>query len=423
MRNHHQFPRTSVDGTRTSVLVFNAGSASLKFEVVSLDPADHRLDTSSIQLSAAIEGIGSNAVLSVLKGKDVVHQERIVASDYAEATRRSLEWLDSARHGLARTADLDIVGHRVVHGARRFNGPVQINDDVMAGIESLEDLAPLHNEPAVRIIRAARAALNSKIAMVAVFDTTFHQDIPAQAAAYALPYEVASRHSIRRYGFHGISHQYMTRRYAQLTGKDVDAVNIVTLHLESGCSAAAIRAGKSVDTSMGFTPLEGLVMGTRCGDIDPAIVGYLARKEQVGVNEVEEWLNKKSGLLGISGRSHDTRPLMQHFSTDERSRLAMEVFCYRARKYVGAYIAALDGAEAIVFGGGIGEDTPFVRKRICEGFRWCGLKLDQQVNEGFINREGRISAEDSRLHAYVIPVEEGLMIAHEAVRCVRPVKK
>jgi acetate kinase len=205
-------------------------------------------------------------------------------------------------------------------------------------------------------------------------------------------------------------------RYAQITNTPTEAVNIISLHLEGGASATAIRCGKSVDTSMGFTPLEGLMMGKRCGDIDPAIVGYLARKEGVEVKEVEEWLNKQSGLLGLSGLSHDTRILMQHYDTDERVRLAMDVFCYRIRKYIGAYLAALDGATAIVFGGGIGENTLFVRERVCESLKWCGLVLDRDRNQRTIDREGCISTDDSRLHAYVIPVEEGLMIAREAIR-------
>jgi len=304
----------------------------------------------------------------------------------------------------------------VVHGGDRFTAPMRIDDEVIAGIEALKELAPLHNQPAVSVIRASRNKLG--IPMVAVFDTVFHRTIPDRAKFYAIPPDLAERHKIYRYGFHGISHQYLTQRYAQIVGKFNESVNIITLHLESGCSTTAIQAGKSIDTSMGFTPLEGLMMGKRSGDIDPAIVGYLARKEKVEVSEVEEWLNKKSGLLGLSGVSHDTRELMQQLD-NERVRIAMEVFCYRIRKYIGAYLAVLNGAEAIIFGGGISENTAFVREQVCEGFEWCGLKLDRDRNQKTIDCEGRISTDDSRLHAYVIPAEEGLMIAQEAMRCIR----
>lgn len=279
----------------------------------------------------------------------------------------------------------------------------------------LEAIAPLHNQPAVSVIHASRDKLD--VPMVAVFDMVFHRHIPDRAKLYAISPDLTARHKIYRYGFHGISHQYLTDHYAQIVGKSTESINIITLHLESGCSATAIQAGKSIDTSMGFTPLEGLMMGKRSGDLDPAIVGYLARKENVEVSEVEDWLNKKSGLLGLSGVSHDTRQLMQQFETNEQVRLALDVFCYRIRKYIGAYLAALEGAEAIVLGGGINENTPFVREQVCKGFEWCGLKLDDERNRKTINCAGRISSDDSRLHAYVIPVEEGLMIAQEAVHC------
>ncbi len=392
-----------------NVLVFNAGSASLKFEVIST-PDSTNSDMGHKLVSAIVEGIGENAVLSQQEGKKVITREQITAHDYEEATHRALEWLDS------QLKEINIVGHRVVHGGNKFTAPVLINDRVIAEIEALEELAPLHNSPAVSVIRAARAKLGADMAMVAVFDTVFHRTIPEYAKLYAIPPELSERHQIQRYGFHGSSHQYLLTRYAQIVNRPQEDVNIITLHLESGCSATAIQAGKSIDTSMGFTPLEGLMMGKRSGDIDPAIVGYLARKEGVEVGEVEDWLNKKSGLLGISGVSHDTRELMKHYDANERVRLALEIFCYRIRKYIGAYLAVLNGAQAIVFGGGIGENTPLVRAKVCSGLEWCGLKLDGEVNQHLIDSEGRISTDDSQIHAYVIPTEEGLMIAHSAIR-------
>lgn len=393
-----------------NILVLNVGSASLKFEVVATSD-NPSIDQMHKLVSGTIEEIGDNAVFSELKDKQVINQQQTTAHDYEEATKRVLEWLDKNPN-----AKFDIVGHRVVHGADKFSAPVLINDDVIADIEALEELAPLHNAPAVAAIRASRSVLGANMPMVAVFDTVFHRSIPEYAHVYAIPPELSERYRIRRYGFHGISHQYMTTRYGLLTNRLSEEINIITLHLESGCSATAIQGGKSIDTSMGFTPLEGLMMGKRCGDIDPAIVGYLARKG-LEMAEIEDLLNKKSGLFGLSGLSHDTRSLMKHFDHNERVRLAMDVFCYRIRKYIGAYLAALGGAEAIVFGGGIGEDTPFVREQVCLGLEWCGLTLDRDRNQQTIFSEGRISTDDSRLHAYVIPVEEGLLIAQETAKC------
>jgi len=291
---------------------------------------------------------------------------------------------------------------------------------VLGAIEALTDLAPLHNAPSLKAIRAARAVLGDGVPMVATFDTAFHRTLPARAWRYAIPLELAEKHRIRRYGFHGLAHRYMTERYAAIASRPLQEVKLVTLQLGNGCSATAIDGGRSVDTSMGFTPLEGLMMGTRSGDADPSLAGFLARQEGVDVGEVESWLNTRSGLLGVSGRSGDMRELLEAENDgDGRGALAVEMFCYRVRKYVGAYLAALGGAEALVFGGGIGENAPSVRARICAGMDWCGLKLDQGRNAGAIGREGRISRDDSWLHAYVVPVDEAAVIARDTVRCLR----
>ncbi|MGL5792829.1 MAG: acetate kinase, partial [Waterburya sp.] len=233
-----------------------------------------------------------------------------------------------------------------------------------------------------------------------------------------LPLELADKHQIRRYGFHGISHQYLARRYAQITKRPLEAIKIITLHLEGGCSATAVKNGQSIDTSMGFTPLEGLMMGKRCGDLDPAIVGYLAEKENTSVANIEAILNSKSGLLGLSGLSHDTRELRDNLA-DKRVNLAFAVFSYRLRKYLGAYLATLNGAEAIVFSGGIGENTTLVRKLVCQELKWCGLTLDLERNEKVIDCEGRISTDDSTLHAYVIPTQEAIAIARSTIQCLK----
>jgi acetate kinase len=235
----------------------------------------------------------------------------------------------------------------------------------------------------------------------------------------ALPQELARRYRIRRYGFHGISHEYLVGRYARMTNRPMENVTAITLHLEGGCSICAIRDGQSVDTSMGFTPLEGLVMGTRSGDLDPALVSYLARKENVGAEEVERWLNERSGLRGMSGMSNDMRELIAAYENDLRARLAVEVFCHRARKYLGAYLAALGGADAIVFSGGIGENAPLVREKICERMEWCGLSLDKIKNAAAIGAEGPISPASARIQAYVIPSDEEAIIARAAARLFR----
>jgi acetate kinase len=257
------------------------------------------------------------------------------------------------------------------------------------------------------------------VPMVAVFDTSFHHTIPDQAALYAIPHELSRKHKIRRYGFHGLAHQYDILRYAESSGKSATQVSAVTLHLGNGCSATAIRNGQSIDTSMGFTPLEGLVMGTRSGDLDPALVSYLGRKEHIDADAVESWLNKRSGLLGLSGISSDMRELTAAYDSDPRACLAIDVFCYRARKYLGAYLAVLAGAaQAVIFSGGIGENSPRIRKIILAGMEWCGLSLNDLANERVIGCDGRISAAKSQLEVFVIHTDEEAIIAQETTRII-----
>ncbi|HEY7390558.1 MAG TPA: acetate kinase, partial [Bryobacteraceae bacterium] len=317
-------------------------------------------------------------------------------------------------------SDLHAAGHRVVHGGELFHESVIITNDVLKGIEECIDLAPLHNPQNLKGILGVREVFGDKMPQAAVFDTAFHTSIPEHAYLYALPYHLYRRHRIRRYGFHGTSHRYVAYRYRALRGLTREQTNVITLHLGNGCSAAAIRAGHPVDTSMGMTPLEGLVMGTRSGDLDPAIVGVIAAKEGLSTNEVEMLLNTQSGLLGISGLTNDMRVLLDEYREhdDRRVRLAIEIFCYRARKYIGAMLASMGGADAIVFTGGIGENAPEIRARICEGLEWAGLKLDQERNTLTAGREGHISSDDSRLSVYAIPTDEELLIARDTVRCI-----
>ncbi len=252
-----------------------------------------------------------------------------------------------------------------------------------------------------------------RLPIYAAFDTSFHSTIPVKAGLYAIPFELTQKHRIRRYGFHGISHRYLLERYATIVGKRPSDLNLVTMHLESGCSVTAIAQGRSVDNTMGLTPLEGLMMGTRSGDVDPALVAFLSREEQLATEDVIELLEMKSGLLGVSGKSLDTRVLMRAYDANERVRIAMEMFSYRVLKAVGSYLAALGGADAVIFGGGIAENTSLVRQRMCDGLHWCGLEMDSEQNGVLIDVEGRLSTDRSPIQAYVIPVEETLEIAYE----------
>jgi acetate kinase len=295
-----------------------------------------------------------------------------------------------------------------------------VTDDVWREIEELIDLAPLHNPHNLKGIAAARTVLGPGVPQVAVFDTAFHHSLPETAYLYAIPYQFYRRYRVRRYGFHGTSHRYIAYRYRQLTKRTREATKIITLHLGNGASACAIVAGDSVDTSMGFTPLEGLVMGTRSGDLDPAILEYVSVKEGLSLRDVDSVLNKQSGLLGVSGLTADMRELLaeEDESSDRRARLAVDLFCYRVKKYIGAYLAAMNGADAIVFAGGIGENSPRVRQRICAGLDWLGVHLDDTKNAGTVGAEGRVDSEGSRVELWVIPTDEELLIARDTWRVV-----
>ena len=393
------------------VLVLNCGSSTLKFQLIETASSTN---TERKVARGIVDRIGGEASYK-FESDGGTEEKALTLDNHEEAARQVVDWLRS-KPGLD---SIDAVGHRVVHGGDRFTAAVLIDNKVMAALEALCELAPLHNPAALSGIRAARKILGETLPMVAAFDTSFHHTIGEPAATYAIPYELSQKHRIRRYGFHGIAHQYDVTRYAELNGKQTGEINIVTLHLGNGCSASAIRNGQSVDTSMGFTPLEGLVMGTRSGDMDPALVSYLARKENVDAAEVESWLNKRSGLLGLSGRSNDMRELTAAYNTDPRARLAIDVFCYRARKYVGAYFAALEGAaEALIFSGGIGENSSLVRREICRGMEWCGLTLDENTNAKVAGRDGRISERNSRRQIFVIHTDEEALIAREVAAVI-----
>jgi acetate kinase len=321
---------------------------------------------------------------------------------------------------ISSVGEIDAVGHRVVHGGEKFTQSTRVDDDVRRQLEELIDLAPLHNPHNLRGISAARAVVGPGVPQVAIFDTAFHHTLPETAFVYAIPYQLYRRYGVRRYGFHGTSHRYIAYRYRQLTGRAREATKIVTLHLGNGASACAIVEGKSIDTSMGFTPLEGLVMGTRSGDLDPAIIDFVSAKEGLNFNEMESMLNKQSGLLGISGLTPDMRELLAEEAEngDRRARLAIDIFCYRARKYIGAYLAAMNGADAVILSGGIGENSPEIRRRICAGFEWMGIELDDAKNKALAGGEGRIDGPKSRVEVWVIPTDEELLIARDTWRVV-----
>jgi acetate kinase len=392
------------------ILVLNCGSSTLKFQLIEVAAISGSATTADKKLARGIvDSIGGSSALRFEVGGSAAKPERATVRNHQEAVGKVIAWLESRSEQLAFAA----VGHRVVHGGDRFKAPVRIDDDVIKTIESLAELAPLHNPSALSGIRAARSLLGTTMPMVAAFDTTFHSTIPDSASTYAIPYEISLKHRIRRYGFHGLAHQYSALRYGELTATSKERINIVTLHLGNGCSACAVRGGESVDTSMGFTPLEGLVMGTRSGDLDPALVGYLGDKEKLGAAEIEILLNQRAGFLGLSGLSNDMRELISASESNPRARLAIEVFCHRARKYLGAYLAVLGGADAVIFSGGIGENAPLIREKICAGMAWCGLDFDSQRNSSTIGFEGCISSSGSRICAYVIPSDEEALIARE----------
>jgi acetate kinase len=397
------------------ILVLNCGSSSLKFELFSF--GESSADGTRLA-EGNVGGIGGRATIRTEVAGGGREQMEVEVADHGAATRWALQWLGA---NVMREPP-DGVGHRVVHGGPRLFAPAVIDERVLGEITAAGELAPLHNGGALDAIRTARDVLGEGVPMVAVFDTAFHHDLPERAARYAIPFDMADAHGIRRYGFHGLAHRYMSERAATLMRETPAAgeLRLITMQLGSGCSAAAIRGGRPLDTSMGFSPLEGLVMVTRSGDIDPAVVRYLCEHGRMTVGEVDAWLNQRCGLLGVSGASGDVRELLARESRGgARAALAIDMFCYRLRKYIGSYLAVLGGADAVVFGGGIGENAAEIRARTCRGMEWCGLRLDEGRNARVIGVEGEISADGSPVRALVIPVDEESVIARDTLDCLR----
>ncbi len=403
------------------ILVLNCGSSSVKFQLVETDAEREQAGTDRTLAKGLIDNIGGTALVKYEREGAKPHKETAEILEHKIAVERAIAMLSDPQQGvIASRAEIGAVGHRVVHGGERFKTSVEIDDEVLEGIEDCFEMAPLHNPPNVRGYRAAQAVLGG-VPHVAVFDTSFHQTMPPHAYIYGLPYTLYQRHGIRRYGFHGTSHRFVSQRLAALLGRAPDdpRLRVITCHLGNGCSVAALRAGRSVDTSMGFTPLEGLVMGTRCGDIDPAALLHVAAREEIGAAEVNSLANKHSGLLGISGLSNDMRTLLDaEAQGNDRATLAIDVFCYRLRKYIAAYVGALGGVDAVAFAGGIGENAPAIRERSMTGLDAVGLALDRALNAPARGAEVEISPPGARARVFVVPTNEELLIARDTCRIV-----
>ncbi|MHC4715018.1 MAG: acetate kinase [Planctomycetota bacterium] len=391
------------------VLVINCGSSSIKYQL--FDMSDE-----SVMAKGLLEKIGEqdSALHHEAKSSKVTIEKAV--PDHKDGLSLILDTLvDPSNSVIKDIGEISAVGHRVVHGGEKFVESCLITDETIKVIEEFSDLAPLHNPPNLVGIRAAMAALPG-VPQIAVFDTAFHQTMPRQAYTYALPYRLYEERRVRRYGFHGTSHRYVAMRAARTLGKPLSETNVITCHLGNGCSITAVRDGKSVDTSMGLTPLEGVAMGTRSGDIDPAITFYLADNEGIDLDEINNIYNKQSGLLGLSGVSNDMREVKEAADGgNDRAKLALEVYAYKVRKYIGAYKAVLGRVDAVVFTGGVGENAAFMREMILKGLDSIGMALDTEANAGLRGKAGNISLAESPTRILVIPTNEERMIAEDTM--------
>ena len=396
------------------ILVINCGSSSAKFQLFDIDTGD-------VLAKGNAERIGIDGKLTYKPaGKDeFVSTEPM--PDHKVAVRMILDALVDPEHGvISDVSEIAAVGHRVLHGGKYYSESVIVNDDVKRVIRECFPLGPLHNPANLIGIEACEDVLPEGTPQVAVFDTAFHQTMPPKAYTYALPYELSEKYDIRRYGFHGTSHRYVSRRAAEFLGMDYNNIRIITCHLGNGSSFAAVKDGKCQDTSMGLTPLAGICMGTRTGDIDPAIVPFLMKNERYTADEMDNLLNKQSGVQGVSGVSSDFRDLEKAANEgNERARLALDMFAYQGKKIIGSYAAAMGGVDVIVFTAGIGENTDHMRKAMCEGLEFMGVEFDDSVNAGLRGKEAIISKPSSKVTVCVIPTNEELAIAQETERLVR----
>lgn len=394
-----------------NIFVLNCGSSSLKYKL-------YAMENEQVLAEGRVERIGQeNAIIThQSQGKEKVSKTMPIL-EHTVAIRECLNLLTDPQQGVIKNvSEIDAVGHRVVHGGESFSDSVLIDDRTKEILDSLAELAPLHNPANVTGIRAAEKIM-PKTPQVAVFDTAFHSTMPSHAYLYAIPYTIYQRHKVRRYGFHGTSHKYVSQRAAELMGRDITDLKIISCHLGNGASIAAIAGGKSVDTSMGFTPLEGLMMGTRSGDIDPGAIFYIMRKEGLTLHEIDSMLNKHSGLFGIAGVS-DMRDIEKGIEEDDKlCKLAFDIYEYRIRKYIGSYIAAMNGVDAIVFTAGIGENTPALRSQLVANLPYLGISINEENNRKR-GEDIEISTPDSKVKVFVIPTDEELVIARDTADIV-----
>ena len=391
------------------ILVINCGSSSLKYQFLDMN-------NESVLAKGLVERIGIEG--SVLKHEKTGMDKEVINADIKDheiALKLVMDALVNEKYGAIKDlSEIDAVGHRVVHGGESFAKSVLIDENVMKSIKDCIDLAPLHNPPNITGIRACQKLLPN-VKMVTVFDTAFHQTMPESSYIYAIPYEYYEKYRIRRYGFHGTSHLFVSERAAQIMGKNKEDLNIITCHLGNGASVSAIKGGKCIDTSMGLTPLEGLIMGTRSGDMDPAIVTFLMEKEGLSAKEVDNILNKKSGVLGISGVSSDFRDIEEGAEKgNKKAQLALDMFHTRVKKYIGAYAAQLGHVDALVFTAGLGENSAESREEICKNMDFLGIEIDTNVNK-VRGKETLISTENSKVKVYIIPTNEELVIARDTL--------
>ena len=405
------------------ILVLNCGSSSAKFQLIETSVQAIKEGTEERLAKGVVEKIGNDEAIQKIESKNGDPFKKVApVKDHSQAIETILKML-TEHEVIKDKSEINAVGHRVVHGGENFTHSCLIDDEVLKMIMDCIPLAPLHNPHNIKGFQIAKELLGDT-PHVAVFDTAFHQSMPASSYIYAIPYEYYKKRGVRRYGFHGTSHRYVARRVGRLFDAPKEDYNVITVHLGNGASIAAVKKGKVYDTSMGFTPLEGLVMGTRCGDLDPAILMFLMENEELSVAELNKILNKKSGLLGISGLSNDMRDLQDAAEEgNEQAALAIEIFCYRIKKYIGSYTTAMGGVDYIVFTAGIGENSELVREKCCDGLEAIGAIIDKEKNNNTNGKEGDFSRDDSKVKLCVIPTNEEMVIAHDTVECVEGLVK
>ena len=396
-----------------NILVINAGSSSLKYQLIDMT-------TENVLAKGLCEKIGIGGKITHKTHDGYKDEHEVAFPTHAEAFEEVVKLLTTGDHAVIVDASaIGAIGHRVVQGGTKFSASALVSEEMIATAEELTDLAPLHNPACIAGIRACQKVFPSNIPQVAVFDTAFHQTMPKKAYIYPVPYEYSEKYSIRKYGFHGTSHRYVSGRLAELLGKAPEDLKIITCHLGNGSSLAAVDGGKSVDTTMGLTPLDGVIMGTRCGSIDPSVATFIAEKEGMTLAELNNMMNKKSGVLGVSGVSSDNRDVSAAAEAgNERAQLALDIQVYEIKKYVGAFAAAMGGVDAVLFTGGIGENDKNVRLGVCSGMEYMGIKIDAELNDKFSGQEHEISTADSKVKVWIVPTNEELMIARDTLMIV-----